>query len=461
MRRSSHVPPDHVPACRFRDVRHERRAHRLFERLLERPTANLKQLSHSRAEQVAASAFLHHPDTHVETLIHSVVEQTRSIVRAAHPAHVLLVSDTSEVNLHAQRGFHAGRGLGVAGNHRDEGFFIHLGQVLDPAQGQPFGCTSLQVWTRQGPRNFDSVESRKWFRVLDDGHRLDLAPHVTLINDREGDIFALWRAVQVAGFQLLTRAKQDRRIAVTASCQGGKLFADVAAQPCLGQITVSLKAKTSRHVVRQARMAQLEVRHVDVALLEPRQSRHQASQIKLSAIELRECPTSVPLGERPLVWVLLSTHPVHSLADARQLVQWYLYRWRIEEVFSALKTRGLDLEATHLHHGQAIMKLCVMALWSAIRLTALVQGRTDDVTSASACFDADEQRCLEALQPKFEGRTPAQRNPYRVHSLAWAVWIIARLGHWHGQGPPGLSTLRLGLERFEAAFLGWHSAQPP
>jgi hypothetical protein len=45
--------------------------------------------------------------------------------------------------------------------------------------------------------------------------------------------------------------------------------------------------------------------------------------------------------------------------------------------------------------------------------------------------------------------------------LAWATWIIARLGGWSGyksQKPPGITTLSRGLEQFESTFFGWKLA---
>jgi hypothetical protein len=50
-------------------------------------------------------------------------------------------------------------------------------------------------------------------------------------------------------------------------------------------------------------------------------------------------------------------------------------------------------------------------------------------------------------------------NPQQRHSLAWAAWIIARLGGWNGypsSKPPGPITLRHGLEYFHAIAKGWN-----
>jgi len=40
-----------------------------------------------------------------------------------------------------------------------------------------------------------------------------------------------------------------------------------------------------------------------------------------------------PVGVRPVLWILLTTHKVESLEDALRIVGWYRARWTIEQVF--------------------------------------------------------------------------------------------------------------------------------
>ncbi len=73
-------------------------------------------------------------------------------------------------------------------------------------------------------------------------------------------------------------------------------------------------------------------------------------------------------------------------------------------------------------------------------------------------FCQQQQQCLTELAPPLEGRTRKQQNPYPRYTLAWASWLIARLGGWSGlqsQRPPGIRTLFKGLQTFESIFQGW------
>ncbi|NJO21184.1 MAG: hypothetical protein HC838_15645 [Spirulinaceae cyanobacterium RM2_2_10] len=41
-------------------------------------------------------------------------------------------------------------------------------------------------------------------------------------------------------------------------------------------------------------------------------------------------------------WRLLTTHAVLTYEQALSIIQWYRWRWHIEQLFAILKQRGLD-----------------------------------------------------------------------------------------------------------------------
>ncbi|MEM6717279.1 MAG: IS4 family transposase, partial [Cyanobacteria bacterium P01_C01_bin.147] len=58
----------------------------------------------------------------------------------------------------------------------------------------------------------------------------------------------------------------------------------------------------------------------------------------------------------------------------------------------------------------------------------------------------------------LNGRTAKQQNPHPTASLAWAAWMIARLGGWSGyrsQRPHGIVTFERGLQVFQGMFAVW------
>jgi hypothetical protein len=149
------------------------------------------------------------------------------------------------------------------------------------------------------------------------------------------------------------------------------------------------------------------------------------------------------------------------LEQALQVIKWYTWRWRIEQLFATLKTAGLNIEATQLETTAAIQRLTVLALSVALRILQLIIGRDNPNLDSKLAFNDEQQQCLVQVAPQVEGKTNKQKNPYPALSLPWAAWIIARLGGYKGyssQKPPGIATLARGLNQFESLFYGWKLA---
>ena len=88
---------------------------------------------------------------------------------------------------------------------------------------------------------------------------------------------------------------------------------------------------------------------------------------------------------------------------------------------------------------------------AAVTIKQLVQARDGDTDrQLGDAFDADDRPILEAVSAKLEGKTARQRNPHPTASLAFAAWVIARLGGWTGYyGKPGPKVMRIGLAKFK------------
>ena len=66
------------------------------------------------------------------------------------------------------------------------------------------------------------------------------------------------------------------------------------------------------------------------------------------------------------------------------------------------------------------------------------------LTQFSCLGLASAEQRLEQLNPKLEGNTKKQKNPYPPSSMAYAAWVVARLGGWSGyasQRPAGPITM--------------------
>jgi hypothetical protein len=271
---------------------------------------------------------------------------------------------------------------------------------------------------------------------------------VTVVSDREADIYESWARPRAANLHLLVRAAQNR------SVRGGdSLF------PACDRLAVAdcFALEVPRQPGRPARLAQMELRFGKVELMCPHWLRQRRAPlpdgVAVHIVDVRQSgPHSGP--EPPLHWRLLTTHVVNTAADARQIVEWYRQRWAIEQLFWILKRQGLNVEASQVETADGLSKLAFLAALAATRIMQLVHAR-DGATPipAEEVFTAGEIEALRLQQPTLEGRTAKQKNPHAAGSLAWASWIIARLGGWKGyasESPPGPITMRNGLTRFEA-----------
>lgn len=432
----------------------------------EHQSVNIRQISRNRAEQVGYYRFLENENVTLSELVRSVSDACEQQVEGLH---VLAISDSSEINLQSHAGRLKPEGVGVVGNNQDVGFFMHPTLVLNAESGFPLGLSTVQIWTRaldhtdKHQRRYQSLpieekESYKWLLSAERSERCFRAGgvrQVTHIGDRESDLYEEWATVPDAQNHVLVRVCQDRRL----SGQTASLYTYLSQQACAGTYTVAVLADPRRG--RMAREAWLAVRLASVQIQRPDNLRTQdyPEQVSLYAVEAKE--VNPPAGQEPIHWRLLTTHEVVGIEQALEVIEWYRWRWRIEQLFATLKQAGLQLEATQLESVEAIKRLSVLALSVAVRTLQLVEGRENTALSASVAFTSEQQHCLEQLAPTLQGRSQKQHNPYPFACLAWATWLIARLGGWSGyrsQRPPGMPTLVQGLRQFDSIFQGWKLA---
>jgi len=429
-------------------------------------SVNIRQISQGRAEQVGYYRFLENEAVTVSELVRGLAEHCEQQVTGQH---VLALSDSSEINLQAHAGRLKPEEIGLVGNHEEIGFYIHPTLVLNATSGFPLGISSLQLWSRPPERPdkrsraykqlpIEQKESYKWVKAAQESQPFlhSGGAQVTYVGDREADIYEEWSTVATAQTHLLIRASQDRCLLGESQM----LFAILSQQPCEGTYRVWLAGDERRG--RKAREAWVAVRCCPVHLQRP--ARLERSEyppsVALYAVEARE--VHPPTGQEPLHWRLLTTHSVVCVEQALQVIEWYRWRWRIEQLFATLKQPGFNLEATQLESGLAIQRLCVLALSAALRVLQLVEGRDDPTQSAQLVLSPEQQQCLEQIAPTLAGRTLKQQNPHPSQTLAWVAWLIARLGGWAGyqsQPPPGIATMLRGLQQFESIFTGWKLAQ--
>ena len=426
----------------------------LLERVVARGTSCIRRLGDGEGSQTKGfRRFLANRKVTLERLIESWSQQTAA---AAGGRHVLAIQDTSEIkfNTTAQRR----RGLGEIAKGQAHGALLHAMVAVDAEDGACLGLVGGAIWTRtsrvtvaHGERALGDRESRRWLDTAAAARTtLDQAACITVVADRESDIYAEWATLPCRKLHLLTRVMHDRSLA-----DHGTLYEAAGKFSVVDARTIELKDTPTR----AARKATLGLRFGSVRLKRPRKAglKGLPDAVELTLVEAVEL--GPPQGVEPVHWRLLTTHQAANATDAWQIVDWYRMRWTIEQFFRVLKTQGFRIEDSQLDSADTLLKLIAVAAKAAVITLQLVQARDGRSNlDAAVAFDTNQIEALAALQARYQTNTPRQKNPHPVASLAWAAWIIARLGGWDGypsSRPPGPITFKHGLDYFHAFALGW------
>jgi hypothetical protein len=382
--------------------------------------------------------------------------------------HVLAIQDTTELNYQA----HARRkqGFGTVGNGSDLGLFLHPVLVVDAEDGVCLGLGGVHQWNRTEPARKDyqaqpieEKESYRWIEAAQAAQaRLAAASHVTYVSDRESDIYEVWSRLPDERTDVLVRACRDRGLASAEE----SLFTCMDRLPVAGSYELDVPATQGGKdkKKRSAHRALIHVRYGQVVIRRPRKCTdpNAPETIPLYVIDVREDASTVLPGEEAVHWRLMTTHRVESLAQACQCIRWYRQRWHVEQLFRTLKSQGLKVESSLVETAENLQKLIYLATLGATRIMQLASARDAGVfRPATDTFTATEIEVLEQAGPTLEGKTTLQKNPHPLHSLAWAAWIIARLGGWKGyasERKPGPITFHHGLQAFANMYAGWRIA---
>lgn len=432
------------------DVRTAERGAWLFERMVATGSLVLRRLGGTRAGEIAAHRFLSSPHVTVSGIVGALAERTR---QASVGRRVVVAQDTTEINF-SGRG--AGRrGLGPAGDGKARGFFIHPNVVMDLDEEAVLGLAGAQIWTREdgkvtarSGRAAQDKESARWL----EGSRtaaaalVGCAAQVIGVCDREGDV---WDHFVHAppGMELAVRSRHNRPLE-----DGRALFEALAGRPPLAATLVKVaprgpgdKGRTAKVVLRAGRV---RIRRPGAAPSDD------PKVLEIGFVEAIE--HDPPQGAKPLAWRILTTLPVETADQAREVVSVYRLRWRIEEVFRALKRDGLALEETQMQDAPRLFRLAAMGLGAAVRIIQLVDAR--DGAASRPMSDVLDQNLtgeVALLVSDREGATAKQKNPHPQGSLAWLSWVVARYGGWNCYGkPPGPKTMAYGWPRFCATLCG-------
>jgi Transposase DNA-binding/Transposase Tn5 dimerisation domain len=407
----------------------------------EKPQSSLPDASGEAATLKAAYRFFDNEGVKPEGMLASHIEATYR--RMASVPLVLAVQDTTYLDWTSHPDT---QGLGPLASASRQGLLAHSTLAIS-AERVPLGVLAQQVWARDAEtfaqlqdhkqRVIEEKESHKWLKSLEAvevAHQACPNTHFVSVGDREADIYDLFLVERSDGVDLLVRAANDRRV----EAEERYLWAALEATP----IGATAEVKVPPRHGQAARTASLAI-HWREILLRPPTGRAQEKLAPVKVWALWAIETAPPANLPAVEWLLLTTVPVHTPADALQRLDWYACRWGIEVWHKILKS-GCRIEARQLETADRLKRcltLYAVIAWRVLYATMLSRS-VPEVSCLALLNDAEWQ----ALYCAIHNTTLLPASP---PSLNQAVRWIAQLGGFQnrkGDGHPGVTVIWKGFQ---------------
>src|SRR2546428_10384786 len=352
-------------SVQLQDMRRTRRAVQAATNLAENPLGSLPAPMHTWKETKALYRLLEEPDVTFAALMQPHMQETRQ--QAHGSGVVLLVQDTTDIDLSHR---HKISGVGQIGNERGRGFFVQTVLAVRPGTREVLGCMAQEPFVRipapQGEqrhqrRKREERETDVWMRQV---HAIGMPEPGSMwvhVGDRGADMFPFFQACQTTKTPFLVRAAQNRRV---QQDEEEITYALLRARSWPSQASRAFEVP-ARHG-HQARSTQLQLAFGQMTLLPPR-NEPRAGQEPVTVWVMRVWEEQAPEGEEPLEWILLTSVPTTTLAQAWERVDWYAYRWLVEDYHQCLKS-GCRIEARQLQSVDGLMRLLGLLSPLAVRL---------------------------------------------------------------------------------------------
>jgi len=175
---------------------------------------------------------------------------------------------------------------------------------------------------------------------------------------------------------------------------------------------------------------------------------HKRFPVAVNVVQAFEQGTT-PLGEKPLVWTLLTNRPIATTKDITDVIFGYSMRWRIEELHRTWKSGACRIEENQLRSTSAVIKWATILIGVAARIERIKQlSRQQPDRPATDEFSPAEIKAAALLHFGKSGKTKV--SPAAAPTIADVTLWIAKIGGYTGRtssgGPPGSIVLSRGLD---------------
>ena len=368
-----------------------------------------------------------------------------------------------------------GSSLTLTDHQRDKGFgpigtrgqgargLKMMNALAISAKGVPLGLTAQEWWIRQDAvpvgqgkkdrdkRKVSDKETQRWLDAMEHTQQVmaRYAPRTRLWFqlDREGDAWPTLQHADASGQWYTVRGNHDRRV-WTKDGRRTYLRDAIALEPVVTEYDLTVTAGYKR----TARTARMVVRACTLPFdfRDKRTDKHFTKEI---GVVLAREEGTVPPGEAPIDWLLLTNRPLTNDSEIRQVILGYAQRWRVEDFHRAWKSGACRVEENQLQSPEAVKKWATILAAVAVRVERIkLLSRREPERPATDEFSPIELRALVLLRFGKPGKAKLAHGA--VPTLGEATTWLAQLGGYTGKssgGPPGSVVLARGLETLSVA----------
>jgi hypothetical protein len=211
------------------DARLGKRVERLMLALLNNGSTVINKCCKTLSEKEGAYRMLDNDSIDHNDLTEGAIRRLRENVKGGH---VLCIQDSSELNFTSHMGRIGREDKDIGPVTKEDpnnvktnaGFFCHPVFVIDASTQMPVGFASVILWNRSWDKinrhereykklDITEKESYRWIEsALKTKESLSEADTITIIGDRESDIYEIFAAVPDSRTHLLIRANIDRML---------------------------------------------------------------------------------------------------------------------------------------------------------------------------------------------------------------------------------------------------------
>lgn len=409
------------------DERLDDRTKKIAKQLGKSPSKSVPQACQDWASIKAVYRYADNPNVTPQKILSSHQEEQKK--RLQRLDKVLGVSDTTHITFPEH---HEMEGLGDIGDSdTDVGdITLHTTFGVDPESGKTIGILDQQVLIRDqeedqiyATHGRDELviledEQEKWMRGAQRTLRwIPKDIERIFVWDRGGDDIEHFEKLNVKNTGFIIRAKKNRRI-LTTSGDEKRLKDWVEELQKVGETEIHLEQKKGR----KERDAEVEL-SVGTCKIIPPHYHPKMDPVEVNVVRIKEFdpPDDV---EEPLEWILYTSESMEGYEDAKEVMDCYDLRWRIEDWHKVLKTgcRIEDLTLERRQRFEVLLTIYSIIAWKVLDLRRIARGEVEE--DPEDILKDSEIAILEAKYPEIKGEGG------KKYGIA-----VAKLGGYMDRGP--------------------------